>query len=99
MISFIASTLWAEEASDKYCLDYKGSANTWGSSVTDQQSCQQQCEMDSECVGIGYSHDSVYTGAIHWCYICPSDTKLLFAADFGFYRRPGSSSSRKFRDY
>ena len=66
------------------------------SDVTDQLECQDKCKLESECVGISYSHKINQTG---WCYICLDDDltgydedKELTGAlnDFGFYKRPGT---------
>ena len=60
----------------------------WGDLVKDQASCQAQCEIDSQCIGISYSHNAVFKD---WCFIC-HDEELwdgLSGHGFGFYRRLG----------
>ena len=54
--------------------------------VKDQATCQAQCELDSQCIGIAYSHENPFQD---WCFICPDDELSDFAYGFGFYRRLG----------
>ena len=78
-----------EEAADRYCPDNRGKYNDWGDLVTDQESCQKQCELDNECIGISYgSVDRVFT---NWCFICMSDNLEYFGYQFAFYRKPGNN--------
>ena len=84
----IAPNIWPEEAADQYCPDNRGKYSNWGNLVTDQESCQKQCELDNECIGISYSHDSVFTD---WCFICISDKLKAFGHQFGFYRKTGKN--------
>ena len=75
-----------EEEPDHHCINYKGEFSTWGNLVSDQESCQKQCEADSKCVGISYSSVSALTS---WCYICTHDILVRDYQIFGFFRKPG----------
>ena len=78
--------LWNEEAPGKYCRTRRDGYESWGDLVKDQATCQAQCELDSQCIGIAYSHESPFED---WCFICPDDELSDFAYGFGFYRRLG----------
>ena len=93
-ICVIASTWWPEEATGQCCFDYMSSRHilstysNWAGLVTDQQSCMQQCEMDSDCIGIIYSERSAF---VDWCFICTCESRELDTFGFGFYRNPGKN--------
>ena len=78
--------LWNEEAPGKYCRTRRDGYDSWGDLVKDQATCQAQCELDSQCIGIAYSHESPFED---WCFICPDDKLSDFGYGFGFYRRLG----------
>ena len=79
--------IWIEEAPGKTCKIRDG-YDAWGDLVKDQASCQAQCEIDSQCIGISYSHNSVFKD---WCFICHEEELWDGLSDhgFGFYRRLG----------
>ena len=54
--------------------------------MTDQESCQEQCELDNGCIGISYGHGGRTFSS--WCYICMSDN-FGFRLEVGFYGKPG----------
>ena len=77
--------LWNEEAPGKYCRTRRDGYDSWGDLVKDQATCQAQCELDSQCIGIAYSPESLFKD---WCFICLDD-ELSDLYGFGFYRRLG----------
>merc|ERR1712062_248036 len=84
---------WVEERPDHYCKDHRpkyGYLGDWGDLVTDQISCQKQCELDNECIGISYCHSVRYKQTFKsWCFICTSDKNIVpFRYQFGFHRKP-----------
>ena len=86
-ILFTGLHLWKQESPGKVCTIREG-YNSWGNLVTDQESCQSQCELDDKCIGIGYSQDPLVND---WCFICHDDDNLVhFDYSFGFYRRLGN---------
>ena len=75
----IGGSLWAEEATDKYCAN----SNVF-TDVSSQIQCQGKCDAISTCPGISYSHTST-----DYCYVCKDEVLSYAFADFGFYRKPG----------
>ena len=78
--------LWNEEAPGKYCITRRTGYDSWGDLVKDQATCQAQCELDSQCIGIAYSYENPFED---WCFICLDDELWDFGYGFGFYRRLG----------
>ena len=78
--------LWNEEAPGKYCISRRTGYDSWGDLVKDQATCQAQCELDSQCIGIAYSYENPFED---WCFICLDDELWDFGYGFGFYRRSG----------
>ena len=84
--------MWVKEASGKVC---PSSDRLSDGPVTDQQSCQLQCELNQDCIGIAYSQLSHFND---WCFICFTDTLSDFGHQFGFYRRPGKMALKLAND-
>ena len=80
---FLSSALWPQDGENKYCTGHQ-LANS--DDVENQKSCQNQCELFDECVGITYSNKP---GNTKYCYICLNDELRDASNGFNFYRRQG----------
>ena len=75
--------MWPQDGENKYCTGHQ-LANS--DDVENQKSCQNQCELVNECVGITYSNKP---GNTKYCYICLNDELRDASNGFNFYRRQG----------
>ena len=85
--TFLSLALWPQDGENKYCTGHQ-LANS--DDVENQKSCQNQCELVDECVGITYSNKP---GNTKYCYICLNDELRDASNGFNFYRRQGKTSS------